>query len=110
MDERNAATAELMDGDAPVREKVATMLARLVEEESGGEHLGCLVVNTGIELAPATRRSRRSCTATTCGAWRPCGRRSSAAGGRASWTPSRGARCTCSEPGRERPRFTMPTF
>ncbi|MCG5212790.1 TetR/AcrR family transcriptional regulator [Streptosporangium sp. KLBMP 9127] len=41
---------ELLEGDAPVREKLRELLSRVVDEESGDPQ-GCLVVNTSIELA-----------------------------------------------------------
>ncbi|MGI5288643.1 TetR/AcrR family transcriptional regulator [Nonomuraea polychroma] len=51
MDERNAALAELMDGDLPIKEKVRTVLWWAVEPDPG-DPAGCLVVNSMIELAP----------------------------------------------------------
>ncbi|MFC4113619.1 TetR/AcrR family transcriptional regulator [Nonomuraea zeae] len=51
MDERNAALAELMDGDLPVGEKVRTVLWWAVDPEPG-DPAGCLVVNSLVELAP----------------------------------------------------------
>ncbi|MCK2217419.1 TetR/AcrR family transcriptional regulator [Actinomadura sp. ATCC 31491] len=51
MDERDAALVELMDGELPIREKVATVLGWAVEPDPG-DPAGCLVVNSMIELAP----------------------------------------------------------
>ncbi|MFI7698819.1 TetR/AcrR family transcriptional regulator [Nonomuraea sp. NPDC049480] len=51
MDERNAVLAELMDGDLPAKEKVRTVLWWAVEPEPD-DPIGCLVVNSTIELAP----------------------------------------------------------
>ncbi|MFC4911199.1 TetR/AcrR family transcriptional regulator [Actinomadura gamaensis] len=42
---------ELMEDEAPLREKVRELLDRIVREECE-DGLGCLVVNTSIELAP----------------------------------------------------------
>jgi AcrR family transcriptional regulator len=41
----------LLEGTGTVREKIAELLRRMIEDETG-DGLGCLVVNTGIELAP----------------------------------------------------------
>ncbi|TMR91171.1 TetR/AcrR family transcriptional regulator [Nonomuraea basaltis] len=51
MKERNAVLAELMDGDLPIKEKVRTVLWWAVEPDPT-EPIGCLVVNSMIELAP----------------------------------------------------------
>lgn len=51
IERRTATITELMDGDAPLREKVAALLASVIAEECDDE-LGCLVVNTSVELAP----------------------------------------------------------
>ncbi|MQY03803.1 TetR/AcrR family transcriptional regulator [Actinomadura macrotermitis] len=51
MDAANARTAELFESGLPVQEKVATLFARIVAEEAE-DGIGCLVVNTGVELAP----------------------------------------------------------
>ena len=51
VDERNVALAELMNGDLPVKEKVRTVLWWAVEPDPD-EPLGCLVVNSLVELAP----------------------------------------------------------
>ncbi|GAA3943884.1 TetR/AcrR family transcriptional regulator [Actinomadura viridis] len=42
---------ELLEGEGTVREKVRTLLEMVVDDETG-DRLGCLVVNTGVELAP----------------------------------------------------------
>ncbi|MFC5187293.1 TetR/AcrR family transcriptional regulator [Actinomadura harenae] len=42
---------ELMEGDAPLREKVTTLLGWVIVDECEDE-LGCLVVNTSVELVP----------------------------------------------------------
>ncbi|MFI0353453.1 TetR/AcrR family transcriptional regulator [Actinomadura sp. 9N407] len=42
---------ELLEGQGTVREKIAELLDRMIDDEAG-DALGCLVVNTGIELAP----------------------------------------------------------
>ncbi|QYC43515.1 HTH-type transcriptional repressor ComR [Nonomuraea coxensis DSM 45129] len=52
MDQRDAALAELMDGERPIREKVATVLGWAVAPPDPDDPDGCLVVNTMIELAP----------------------------------------------------------
>ncbi|WP_424529914.1 TetR/AcrR family transcriptional regulator [Sphaerisporangium viridialbum] len=41
---------ELLNGDAPVREKFRILLHQVVDDECG-DRMGCLVVNAGIELA-----------------------------------------------------------
>jgi TetR/AcrR family transcriptional regulator, transcriptional repressor for nem operon len=51
MDERNAVLAELMDGELPVKEKIRTVLWWAVEPDPD-DPIGCLVVNSMIELAP----------------------------------------------------------
>ncbi|MEV5552631.1 TetR/AcrR family transcriptional regulator [Nonomuraea wenchangensis] len=51
MDQRDAALAELMDGELPVREKVATVLGWAVTPDPDDPD-GCLVVNSMIELGP----------------------------------------------------------
>ncbi|GLW06476.1 TetR family transcriptional regulator [Microtetraspora sp. NBRC 13810] len=50
-EERNAAIAEVLDGPLPIREKIRTLLWQSVEPHAG-DPLGCLVVNSMIELAP----------------------------------------------------------
>ncbi|MGW4791848.1 TetR/AcrR family transcriptional regulator, partial [Nonomuraea sp. NPDC004297] len=51
MDLRNAALAELMEGDLPTREKIRTVLWWAVAPDPA-DPPGCLVVNTLVELAP----------------------------------------------------------
>ncbi|MEU6791736.1 TetR/AcrR family transcriptional regulator [Nonomuraea wenchangensis] len=51
MDQRDAALIELMDGELPVREKVATVLGWAVAPDPDDPD-GCLVVNSMIELGP----------------------------------------------------------
>jgi TetR/AcrR family transcriptional regulator, transcriptional repressor for nem operon len=51
MDERNAGLAELMERDLPIREKVGTVLWWAVEPDPA-EPIGCLVVNSLVELGP----------------------------------------------------------
>ncbi|MER7501654.1 TetR/AcrR family transcriptional regulator [Nonomuraea pusilla] len=51
MDQKNAALAELMESDLPVREKMRTLLWHAVEPDPG-DPAGCLVVNTLVELGP----------------------------------------------------------
>ncbi|WP_343954555.1 TetR/AcrR family transcriptional regulator [Nonomuraea longicatena] len=51
MDERTASIIEVLDGQAPVREKVRDLLWRSVGLAPDDPH-GCLVVNTMVELAP----------------------------------------------------------
>ncbi len=51
MRSKNAPTFELLEGDLPVREKVRALLWNTVETDTD-DPLGCLVVNSVIELAP----------------------------------------------------------
>ncbi|MGN9844728.1 TetR/AcrR family transcriptional regulator [Nonomuraea sp. H19] len=51
MDERNAVLAELMEGDLPIKEKVRTVLWWAAEPDPE-DPIGCLVINSMIELAP----------------------------------------------------------
>ncbi|MFI6600758.1 TetR/AcrR family transcriptional regulator [Nonomuraea sp. NPDC050536] len=44
---KNAELAEILDGEAPTRQKVRTLLRQAIEDARG-----CLVVNTLVELAP----------------------------------------------------------
>jgi AcrR family transcriptional regulator len=59
---RTAAAVELLESSLPVREKIRTLLWQAAETETG-DPVGCLVVNSMIELAPhdaeiATRLER----------------------------------------------------
>ncbi|GAA3721882.1 AcrR family transcriptional regulator [Spinactinospora alkalitolerans] len=49
---------ELLEGDGPVREKVRVLLEQVIDDECG-DRLGCLVVNTGVELAERDREIAR---------------------------------------------------
>ncbi|MEQ4719906.1 TetR/AcrR family transcriptional regulator [Nonomuraea sp. B19D2] len=51
MEQRNAALAELLDADLPLKEKIRTVLWWAVDPDPG-EPPGCLVVNSMTELAP----------------------------------------------------------
>ncbi|MGW4500281.1 TetR/AcrR family transcriptional regulator [Micromonospora sp. NPDC004336] len=51
MASRTASIVELLESDLPVREKIRTLLWRAAETEPG-DPVGCLVVNSIIELAP----------------------------------------------------------
>lgn len=51
MELKDAATLELLEGGGTARERIGGLLRRMIEDEHA-ERLGCLVVNTGIELAP----------------------------------------------------------
>ncbi|MEU4228827.1 TetR/AcrR family transcriptional regulator [Nonomuraea sp. NPDC026600] len=51
MDSKTAWLTELLDGDLPVREKVRVLLWQAVDVEVG-DPVGCLVVNSLVELAP----------------------------------------------------------
>jgi G3E family GTPase/AcrR family transcriptional regulator len=44
------AQVELLEGEGAVREKVRTLLGQVIDDECG-DRLGCLVVNTAVELA-----------------------------------------------------------
>ncbi len=59
MDQKNAPVLELMDGDAPVRDKMRALLWRVIDQEIE-EPPGCLVVNSMVELAPHDPRVARS--------------------------------------------------
>ncbi|MFI9510862.1 TetR/AcrR family transcriptional regulator [Nocardia sp. NPDC052566] len=48
---KNATIFELLDGDQPVRAKIRALLWQVVEAPEA-EPLGCLVVNSTVELAP----------------------------------------------------------
>jgi TetR/AcrR family transcriptional regulator, transcriptional repressor for nem operon len=51
MEIKAADYTELLEGAGTLREKISELLRRMVDDESG-DALGCLVVNTGVELAP----------------------------------------------------------
>ncbi|MBB5080724.1 TetR/AcrR family transcriptional regulator [Nonomuraea endophytica] len=51
MDIRTAGIIETLEGPAPVREKIGTLMRQAVDPRDGIPR-GCLVVNTMIELAP----------------------------------------------------------
>lgn len=53
---KDAATVELLDGPAPIREKVLAMFHRVVDADPT-DPLGCFVVNSLVELAPRDRRT-----------------------------------------------------
>jgi len=53
---KDATTAELLDGPRPVREKVRTLFDQVIDADPG-DPLGCLVVNSLVELAPRDRRT-----------------------------------------------------
>ncbi|WP_280439229.1 TetR/AcrR family transcriptional regulator [Nocardia cyriacigeorgica] len=48
---KNAATEEVLDSDAPAREKLRTLLWRVVDAPDD-DPIGCLVVNSTVELGP----------------------------------------------------------
>ncbi|MCA2224268.1 TetR/AcrR family transcriptional regulator [Nonomuraea aurantiaca] len=51
MDSKTASLMELLEGELPVREKVRALLWQAVDVETG-DPVGCLVVNSLVELAP----------------------------------------------------------
>lgn len=51
MASKNASTFEVLEGDRPIKEKVAILLQRIIDAEAG-DPAGCLVVNSMVELAP----------------------------------------------------------
>ncbi|MFG2005776.1 TetR/AcrR family transcriptional regulator [Spirillospora sp. NPDC048911] len=51
MDGKNAAVFELLEGDAPARDKVRTLLWQVIEAPVD-DPIGCLVVNSTVELGP----------------------------------------------------------
>jgi TetR/AcrR family transcriptional regulator, transcriptional repressor for nem operon len=53
---KDAATAELLDGPLPVREKIRAMFDQVIDADPA-EPLGCFVVNSLVELAPRDRRT-----------------------------------------------------
>ena len=53
---KDATTAELLDSPRPVREKVRTLFDQVIDADPG-DPLGCLVVNSLVELAPRDRRT-----------------------------------------------------
>lgn len=55
MADKNAALAELLDADLPVREKIRNLLWRVVDPDPA-EPAGCLVINSLVELAPRDPR------------------------------------------------------
>jgi AcrR family transcriptional regulator len=51
MELKDSAMEEVLAGEAPIREKVRTLLGQVIEPDPG-EPAGCLVVNSMVELAP----------------------------------------------------------
>ncbi|MFB8004011.1 TetR/AcrR family transcriptional regulator [Nocardia sp. NPDC056000] len=59
MDEKNAPVLDLMNDDAPVRDKMRALLWRVIDQQLE-EPPGCLVVNSMVELAPHDPQIARS--------------------------------------------------
>ncbi|MEV5575971.1 TetR/AcrR family transcriptional regulator [Spirillospora sp. NPDC052269] len=51
LEEMSAVQAEVLEARAPVRQKVATVLEQVIDDEAG-DRLGCFAINTSLELAP----------------------------------------------------------